>query len=187
MHRVLRAHPMGISEYDLIKALETEQQTDFSTERLRDSLSLFQTHFLLFHSLYRLQEQLRNNKSAHLDIHTLCIQLLPFSDAPGSQLAEHDPLQAYYLDLSQLEKTDASEVETLLSQFWTRFISNDDRRDALATLELQDPVDWPAIKTQHRRLTMQHHPDRGGDEARLQAVNAAMDKLARAELPPLKT
>jgi curved DNA-binding protein CbpA len=26
---------------------------------------------------------------------------------------------------------------------------------------------------------MEHHPDRGGDEARLQAINAAMDLLAK--------
>lgn len=176
---MLRAHPGGLSEYELIKALETENEADFSTGRLRDNLSLFQTHFLLFHALYRLHDQLWEKQIAHLDIHTLCIQLLPFKAASSSQLFEHNPLREYYLDLNNLENTDASKVDDLLSQFWSRFISNDDRRQALAALELEDPVDWSAIKTQHRRLVMQHHPDRGGDEARLQAINAAMDILAR--------
>ncbi|MBN4079115.1 hypothetical protein JYT26_00585, partial [Beggiatoa alba] len=180
LHRVLRAHPAGISEYDLIKTLGAEDETNFNHERLRDKLSLFQTHFLLFHALYCLHNQLRAEQTAHLDIHTLCIQLRTFTASSNAQLGRHDPLREYYLDLNNLEKTNANDVEILLTQFWTRFISHDDRRSALAILELEDPVDWPAIKTQHRRLAMQHHPDRGGDETRLQAINAAMDMLARA-------
>lgn len=179
LHRVLRAHPTGLSEYELIKKLEAENEAGFSREQLRDNLSLFQTHFLLFHALYNLHTQLWQNQTAHLDIHTLCIQLLPYSEATDTTLTEHDPLREYYLDLNNLENTDAVEVENLLTQFWSRFVTNDDRRQALATLELTDPVDWPAIKTQHRRMAMQHHPDRGGDETRLQAINAAMDVLAK--------
>lgn len=179
LHRVLRAHPAGLSEYELIKTLEAENEVDFSSENLRDNLSLFQTHFLLFHSLYHLHTQLWQSQTARLDIHTLCIQLLPFKQATDTALSEHDPLREYYLDLNNLENTDANEVENLLTQFWSRFVGDDDRRQALAALELTDPVDWAAIKSQHRRLAMQHHPDRGGDEARLQAINAAMDVLAR--------
>jgi hypothetical protein len=179
LHRVLRAHPAGLSEYELIKTLEAENEADFSNDCLRDTLSLFQTHFLLFHALYRLNEQLWEAQIARLDIHTLCIQLLPFKTPTGSQLSHHNPLREYYLDLNNLENTDAGDVDVLLTQFWSRFVGDDDRRQALAALELKDPVDWPAIKTQHRRLAMLHHPDRGGDEARLQAINAAMDILAR--------
>lgn len=179
LHRVLRAHPAGLSEYELITTLETENEEDFSRHQLRDNLSLFQTHFLLFHALYCLHDQLFEAQSARLDIHTLCIQLLPFKAATDTALAEHDPLRDYYLDLTNLKNTDASEVDNLLTQFWSRFIFDDDRRQALTTLELEDPVDWSTIKTQHRRLAMLHHPDRGGDEERLQAINAAMDLLAR--------
>ncbi|MDT8383484.1 MAG: DNA-J related domain-containing protein [Gammaproteobacteria bacterium] len=179
LHRLLRAHPAGLSEYELIMALEAEHGADFSRDQLRDPLSLFQTHFLLFHALYRLRDQLWESRIARLDIHTLGIRLLPFKTAGAAQLAEHDPLRDYYLDLNHLNITQAGDVEKLLTQFWARFVGDDDRRQALATLELEDPVDWPAIKTQHRRLAMQHHPDRGGDEARLQAINVAMDILAR--------
>lgn len=176
---MLRAHPAGLSEYELIKTLEAENEDDFSNDCLRDTLSLFQTHFLLFHALYQLDKQLWEAQTARLDIHTLCIQLLPFKAPPSSQLSNHDPLREYYLDLNNLENTDAGDVDVLLTQFWSRFVGDDDRRQALAALELKDPVDWPAIKTQHRRLAMQHHPDRGGDETRLQAINAAMEILAR--------
>lgn len=177
---MLRIHPAGLSEYDLIRLLDAEGQAGFDAERLRDNLSLFQTHFLLFHQLYQLGEELSRAGEYRLDISPLRIQLLPLRDAPDSAMAEHDPLRAYYLDLNNLEGTDAAAVEELLSQFWLRFVGNDERRAALETLQLQDPVDWPAIKQQHRKLVMEHHPDRGGDKERLQAVNAAMEVLARA-------
>jgi DNA-J related protein/DnaJ domain len=177
---VLRAHSAGISEYALIKALEKNGESIFDSNCLRDNLSLFQTHFFLFHHLYQLREDLWRKREARLDISPLCIQLLPINDTPDTVLGEHDPLRDYYLQLGNLEDTNVDDVDTLLGQFWQRFVHGDHRQSALAELELQDPVDWTTIKTQHRRLAMQHHPDRGGDEQRLQAINAAMDVLARS-------
>jgi len=180
LQQVLRAHPAGISEFDLIKWLEADGQTGFDKDCLRTSLSLFQTHFLLFHNLYRLRDELYARGDARLDISALRIQLIPLTRTSPSAIDQHDPLRTYYLDLSNLQNTCDNEVEALLNTFWDRFIGNDERRMALSVLELQDPVDWPTIKTRHRRLAMQHHPDRGGDEARLQAINAAMDRLERS-------
>lgn len=182
---VLCAHPAGLSEYELIRTLETDGQSGFEVGCLRDNLSLFQTHFVLFHTLYRMRGPLWREGRARLDISALRIQLLPVTpeDDTGTTLSKHDPLQDYYLDLDNLKNTDATEVDALLNQFWKRFISNDERREALAILELEDPVGWPAIKTRHRRLAMRHHPDRGGDGQRLQAINAALDILARANNP----
>lgn len=181
---VLRHHPSGLSEYELIQALDDFGQPGFDTATLRENLSLFQTHFFLFHSLYRLRDQLWENKEARLDINALCIQLLPLvdnkkADNNDTEISYHDPLREYYLNLDNLENTDSEEVTRLLTKFWAGFISNDERRAALSELDLQDPVDWSTIKDQHRRLVMEHHPDRGGDEDRLQAINAAMDVLAR--------
>ncbi|HHH49306.1 MAG TPA: molecular chaperone DnaJ [Gammaproteobacteria bacterium] len=178
--QALSAHPAGVSEFELIKWLEAEGQAGFGKDCLRGSLSLFQTHFVLFHTLYRLRDELFEQGKARLDISPLCIQLLPLTPGDGFAIDSHDPLRDYYLDLEHLKKTGAQDVDTLLNSFWDRFIGNDERRQALDILELQDPVDWPTIKTQHRRLAMRHHPDRGGDEARLQAINAAMECLARS-------
>jgi hypothetical protein len=176
---VLRVHPTGLSEFELIKALEAHGEPGFEAGCLRDNLSLFQTHFLLFNALYRLNDALWAKGEARLEINALRIQLIPLREGDDSQLAEHDPLRDYYLDLDNLKKADAQSVDELLHGFWERFVSNDDRREALDTLELQDPVDWDTIKAQHRRLVMQHHPDRGGDDERLQQINAAMEILAR--------
>jgi len=176
---VLRTHPAGISEYELIRTLDSAGEPHFGTDCLRNNLSLFQIHFFLFHNLYQLHEQLWHNDKTHLDINPLCIQLLPGKDNPAPALSAHNPLRDYYLDIDNLNNTDANDVERLLGKFWQRFADNDDRRNALAELKLDDPVDWATIKTRHRRLVMQHHPDRGGDKQRLQAINAAMDVLAR--------
>jgi hypothetical protein len=179
--KVLLLHPTGLSEFELIQKLEAEGQPGFETDCLKGNLSLFQTHFFLFHSLYQLREQLvfTQEQQYQLEISPLCIQLISLKEDNGSSLAEHNPLRDYYLDLSNLKEVNETEVNQLFTRFWERFISNDERRDALVELELQDPVDWPTIKKQHRRLAMQHHPDRGGDEERLQAINAAMNALAR--------
>ena len=44
----------------------------------------------------------------------------------------------------------------------------------------KEPVGFEVIKKQHRRLAMRHHPDRGGDKESLQAINVAMETIARA-------
>ena len=179
--KVLLLYPAGISEFELIKKFEAEGQPGFEKECLIGNLSLFQTHFFLFHSLYQLGEFLALNQDQgyRLEIHNLRIQLIPHKDKNSAALAEHDPLRDYYLDLNNLKEIKETEVSQLLTQFWERFISNDERRNALEELELQDPVDWPTIKDQHRRLVMQHHPDRGCENERLQMINAAMEILAR--------
>ena len=181
LQEVLHAHPAGLSEFELIKQLQASNEPGFESDCLQDNLSLFQTHFFLFHSLYQLHNHLSQHGAWQLNISALCIQLIPASDEDGYQLAHADPLRAYYLDLNNLENTAADEVEALLDQFWQQFLRNDERRDALNVLQLEDPVDWAAIKHRHRQLAMQHHPDRGGDTERLQAINAAMEILARAQ------
>ena len=178
--KVLQLHPTGLSEFELIQKLESEGRPGFETDCLKGNLSLFQTHFFLFHSLYQLSEQLvLNQDQQQLQITPLCIQLIPKKNSNATSLGSHNPLRDYYLDLNNLKDIKEAEINQLFTRFWERFISNDDRRDALVELELQDPVDWPTIKKQHRRLAMQHHPDRGGNEERLQAINAAMDILAK--------
>jgi len=36
---------------------------------------------------------------------------------------------------------------------------------------------WDAIKVRHRKLALEHHPDRGGDTLKMQEINAALDKI----------
>lgn len=173
---ILRAYPDDLTEHDLIRKLAHDDPA-FGPDAYTDELSLFQCHFILFHHLYRLRDKLWNERQGDLAIHCLKIVLYPYPDRAGHLPATPDPLRSYYLDLTQLEKTGKQEVLELLDTFWLRFARHDRRTEALAALGLADPVDDPEIKRRYRELAMEHHPDRGGEMEKLQAINAAMGLL----------
>lgn len=169
---LLRAAPEGMSEHVLLKALQARLPGALPAELL-DPLQLFRAHFLLFHVLYRLRDALRAQGRAELVIDPLGIRLLPY--APGREaLAADDALRAYYLDPGHLQTTTGEEVAVLLARFHARLKGGASRARALAELGLADPVSDAQIKRRYRRLAQRHHPDRGGDAQRLQAINAAL-------------
>jgi hypothetical protein len=176
---ILDAAPAGLGEYDLLCRLRdcAGLPADFHVT-LPTTLQLFRCHFMLFHVLYRLQADYARAEQAHLEIGPLKICLHPWREA-GQDLAGADPLRSYYQDLSQLEATDEADVTELLADFWTRLARGDARQAALQTLGLEDPVDAATIRMRYRELVMTHHPDRGGDTARLQAINEAMALLGK--------
>jgi hypothetical protein len=173
--RILRHADAPIGEYELLQELAAS--LPFFVLRGLDTLALFQRHFLLYHCLYRLQQALWESASGHLQISALAIRLSPYQTQPSTQLAEPDPLRTYYLDLSQLDKTLQSEVDEMLASFWQRLARRDTRAEALTILGLSDPIDDKTIQQRYRQLVMSHHPDRGGDTATLQLLNAAMADL----------
>ncbi|MBB1519284.1 DNA-J related domain-containing protein [Aquipseudomonas guryensis] len=180
VHELLRAAPSGISEYQLIQQLKQQHSTHIPHLELTDKLVLFRTHFLLFNALYRLRDRLWQSQAAHLQISPLCVQLLPWQ--PGSaELAEHDPLRDYYLNLQHLRDTDEADVEKLLASFWTRMQGGDEKRAALELFELssEQALNLATIKLRYRQLVSLHHPDRGGSTSRLQSINLAMEILQR--------
>ncbi len=179
LRQILQARPEGLSEYELIGALQAGRRPFFDGGIFQDSVSLFRAHFLLFHVLYRLREQLLADRQAHLHIEPLRIQMAPLHAPERSQLDSPDPLRAYYLDLGQLENTGREEIESMLGRFWSRLYADEHRLEALQTLGLSEPVDYETIRRQYRQLVMRHHPDRGGDTARVQVLNEAMAILAR--------
>ena len=173
---ILRAHPDGLTEHDLMRKLARDDPA-FGPDAYSDELSLFQCHFILFHHLYRLRDELWNERQGDLAIHCLKIALRPCPDGTDRLPATPDPLRAYYLDLTHLENTGKQEVLEMLDTFWLRFARHDRRAEALAALGLADPVEYPEIKRRYRELAMEHHPDRGGEMEKLQAINAAMELL----------
>ena len=175
--QALDAHPLGISEYDLIQWLKSSGHRSFMDLVFWDRLSLFQTHFILFHTLYQLKQRCWETSNTTLEIHPLKIILLSSGEHTGSQVVEHDPLMDYYLDIDNLKNTTENDITELLNNFWSTLSNKDKRSAALRELELNDPVDYGTIKLQHRRLVMQHHPDRGGKKQKIQSINAAMDFL----------
>ena len=121
---------LGISEFDLIALLKRPPYSLFDEDALRDPLMLFQTHFLVFHALYKLQIKWRESGEGRLDIHTTKILLrddiqpqnIPLQNKDATQAQTHlaglDPLASYYLNLDNLKGTSEADVAALLDDFW---------------------------------------------------------------------
>ena len=176
IYQILQAHPQGLTEYELLKKITAAETSENFINPFSDNHKLFKAHFILFHLLYRLRNELWQQQSAHLEITPLNIQLLSYQEG-SIGLGHYDGLMDYYLNFSNLDNTTPREVDEMLGAFYVRFNNLDKRQEALQTLGLEDPVDEQTIKTQYRRLAMQHHPDRGGDKQQLQAINAALQVL----------
>lgn len=174
----LQRHPNGIKEYELLQNLKPLGYFKLSDDSCSTPHELFQAHFLLFHALYVLRNQLLVSKQGWLEIEALNIQLLPYQQGTDA-LTMHDRLAEYYLDLTNLEHTSNDDVNKLIASFWTRLNKHDKRDEALAALGLKDPVSNSTIKETYRKLAMEHHPDRGGDNTRLQAINNAISILLK--------
>ncbi|WP_157719156.1 DNA-J related domain-containing protein [Halopseudomonas salegens] len=178
---LLRTVPQGIDEYGLIKQLAVEfPASPFAVPgALREPLSLFQLHFLLFHELYKLADEVAG-QGQQLDIHALTIRLGP--RLPGyAGLQREDPMRSYYLDWGQWVETNADDVERLLGDFFQgrSSIPPAEHARALRLFGLQEPVTAGQIKRRYRQMLSQHHPDRGGSTADAQAINDAFLILQR--------
>lgn len=184
-----RLHTCGqrVSEHALICELAEEGLLPRSFNS--DKLTLFQTHFMLFNALYRLSDELAARQLA-LEIGLVNICVRPLASGEGGATVgtgERAALRDYYLDWSNFTGATEEGVAELLDNFWQHFgrapVAAAEKQAALARLELNEPVTWRDIKQRYRRLAMREHPDRGGTNAGLQALNEAMAVLARAYKP----
>lgn len=184
IERILAEPAPPATEYQLIQVLK--QRGLVPPDYSFSPLSLFRVHFLVFNALYSLQPVFAERNMA-LIISPLAIYIRPLErDALGEALAEMEdqPLREFYLNWDYYREATEDSVEELLQKFWRSFarrgvVGDQERRDALAELELEDPVSPADIKRQYRRLAMTHHPDRGGSEERLRRINAALAVLER--------
>lgn len=213
LESLLLRHPTGVSEYDLLRCLQRvykqrAQQLGevinasprdlFSSLNLNDSLSLFQTHFVLFNGLYQLRQIWRKEHIGDIDIHTLNILPLPYNEqTTGSGLTNSDPLAEYYLDWNNLIGTSAANVESLLSSFWQQFcaaenglganakVNQKQLEESYTLLESEFNAPLKDVKRQYLRLIHQYHPDKGGDTEAAQSLQAAYAYICqnRRKLP----
>lgn len=172
------------TEQELIASLQGPRYALFGKDALREPLTLFQTHFLLFHCLYKLRERWREQKTYELFIHTLNIECRPWQGGT-SALAENDALAAYYLDLNQLGTTSGADVESMLDDFWRRMGHSSTSRnktgmsaeEAWQVMDLKPPVSRVFIKTQYRKLVHKYHPDKGGSVTKMQQIQKAYHRI----------
>lgn len=178
---VLEENPGGVSEHELLHALTEKGFIGFDPARLDEDLSLFQTHFFLFHVLYRLRDILHAQQRYELAVFCLEIRLWPYRAQvqDSSDVVETDPLREYYLDLHNLHETDAAEVRRMLEGFYQRLKAYEQRARAYHTLGLTEGVSLQTVRQRYRSLVKKHHPDHGGDREKFQEVEFAMQLLSR--------
>jgi hypothetical protein len=178
----------GISEYDLINALKSPPYSVFDEDALGDSLIMFQTHFVLFHCLYQLKNEWREQKIGQLDIGLTRITLLPILES-AANIQTEDSLANYYLDWSNLSATNEYDVETLLGSFWQKMagadlhtsISGAELNRACITMKIDSLKDMnlSELKQQYRKLQHENHPDKGGRIDVSQSILQAYTQLRR--------
>lgn len=169
--------PVSWSEHQILSSLVTQGLLDSNYGR--ESLALFQAHFLTMNALYQIQTA-NFSRGRYLKISALNIEWLTVSDGQSTALSQSEEnLQAYYCDWNNFSRASTESVESLLDGFWRRFLSQDEKQAALKTLTLEEPVDLGAIKKRYRQLAMEHHPDRGGCAQELAKINDAYDTLKR--------
>lgn len=172
------------TEHELIEVLQQPPYELFEADALRQPLSLFQTHFLIFHCLYRIRCDWLASAQANLTINTLRIEKLPWQ-AGESGLQQRDPLADYYLDLTELTGTDEAGVEALLNDFWDTMSGARVQQNTMAfeaACELMDvspPLCQQTLKRQYRRLIHRHHPDKGGSLKKMQDLKKAYTTLVQ--------
>lgn len=186
---------LGLSEHDLLKRLQNPPYKLFAAEAFREPLILFQTHFLLFHCLYRLREQYIAQGIGDIEISALLIQKkasrnkhFDSNESDGLKApSQHDPLAQYYLDWSHFNNTNKDDVESLLNSFWQKMCapstcSPSSLQESLTVLELDKPIPLADLKVQYRRLAKCHHPDKGGDGEQFKKICQAYQHLKHAAL-----
>ncbi len=202
--RVLTAQST-LTEYQLMQQLFAEGLVEFAPDL--DPLKMFRAHFLLFHLLYRLQDQWWRDGHGYLSIHTLDIHLQQrsLSDVDvekalgglGQAMVEEDLVKAYYLDYSAFLTTQQEDVLALLDDFWQRMtdemsgagipgtsgpiIQQGERQAAQKTMGLEgQSLSQQKVKRQFRVLCQQHHPDKGGDAVIFRRIYDAKTLLLRS-------
>jgi len=173
------------TEHEIISKLKADKISPFDQLNLQHSKDLFCAHFLTMHALYQLQNEYFCKQQYCLEIQSVKIERLPYFsntviNENADPLIQHDPLKDYYLDISHYFETSENEVNELLSSFWKKYLAQDDKQQALKTLELPANSSYEVIKKQYRLMAQKHHPDKGGCSKYFTKINAAksiLDKL----------
>jgi len=179
LFRILQQNECGLSEYDLIQTVKEEIFGENAEDLFRDTHKLFTVHFILFHGLYLLRQELWESGLGHLEISPLNICIVPIKSGHSLLPGMPDKLSQYYLDATNLENTTQKDVDDLLAGFWQYLLAGDDKVSAMNVLEIAEPFDDHSLTRQYRKMVMKHHPDRGGNTGKLQKINQALKVLKR--------
>lgn len=177
----LRSAPAGTNELSLIKALQTPPWELLGEVVFSEPEKLYPVHFLLFHVLYRLRDQLSETGES-LKISPLSIRIESQSVVGGEGVPDIvDTLRQFYLDLSQYRLPEEA-IQQMMKDFWAgapgQAPAQSEAREAAEVLGFEAvPTDFPTVKQRFRRAVMHAHPDRGGKTETIQHLNQAFAVL----------
>ncbi|MED5466070.1 MAG: DNA-J related domain-containing protein, partial [Pseudomonadota bacterium] len=101
-HELRAAGPAGLSELELIRALQGERWSLIGTVDFHEPDRLYPVHFLLFHVLYRLRDQIAvEGESLNISPLRLSIGQIVNRSESTALPDSTDALREFYLDLSQ--------------------------------------------------------------------------------------
>lgn len=173
-----------VTEYQLLRRLQSDDVGLLSPSALNDPLSLFQVHFLLFNLLYHLQNEFLDAGRGYLHISALHIKLEPRARSEQGVSAV-DPLKSYYLDWRNFNKTSEQDVTDMLDSFWqrigsaTQIVDGKDLESARKILAISGSFNQTELKKHYRRMLHQYHPDKGGKTQDAQDIEWAYQILLR--------
>ncbi len=181
IEKILRENTLGINELNLIKTLQRPPWELIGTVNYAEPDKLYPVHFLIFHVLYRLRDQLAQS-GENLSISPLLIRLSRQDVVSGTgSVGEVDELRAFYLDLSRYELPE-SLIFQMMDDFWSgrygRQPARQEVNNAAGVLGFGSlPGSFEDVKYRFRRAVMQAHPDRGGETETIQNLNQAFSVL----------
>lgn len=183
-----------VAETDLLRAFFPDE--DVFAEGV--GLELFHKHFLLYRRLWLFDDELRQATGHRLWIRGIRSTLLdpPPPDSCGwldpetgryclenlcprhrGDVPERGGLKAYYLDWKNLDGMTDEGVKAMVDRFYRWMGTRGSVLEALEVFGLPPDADGPTIKARWRRLSFEHHPDRGGDPEAYKKFSAAWTAL----------
>lgn len=174
------------NEHQIIKHLQDKEIEPFNSFSLLHPKDLFSAHFLCMHVLYHLKKQYQHSQKFKLTIESVRIERItlqnPISANEVSQTGVEvtDPLESYYLNSRHYFETQEDEINDMLKSFWQKYIAQDNKKEALDTLNLPANADAAMIKAKYLKLAQKYHPDKGGCAKMFNKIHQAktvLDKL----------
>lgn len=152
---------------------------------LSADLARFQQHFVLYHLLYRLQQQMLALEQGYLSIELAKVRLLPLANAAQqlTQRQQDTGRRQYYLNWQNYYLMTEQLLDQHLSDFWQQFSTTLATHaelattDALALLQLPANFTLQQLKKAYRSKALQLHPDRGGEQQQFILLRQAYQQL----------
>ena len=168
----------AIEELYLLKRLGLKLHSDIAVS---DDMNRFQLHFVLYHLLYRVQQQLLDSQQGYLSVELAKVRLLSVSHTQVSDA--HDSRRQYYLNWHNFYQMTEQLLDQHLNAFWQNFTVSQFTQVALNEAEAKALLQLPAhfnlaqLKKAYRTKALQLHPDRGGDAQQFILLRHAYQQL----------